>query len=61
MTKEEIEAYIKELILENMTVQVSITAEPYTNNEYWNVNVEIEYDGEKINSYGDSIRISDNG
>ncbi|AZU98142.1 hypothetical protein SEPL_228 [Salmonella phage SE_PL] len=58
MTKEEIEDYIKELILSNMTVQVDISPEPYSNNESYNVRVVIEYDGEEISSYGDSIRVS---
>jgi len=60
MSEDEIKELIKKEILENMCVSVSITAEPYSNNEYFNVNVDIEYDGEKLNSYGDSIRIPDN-
>lgn len=59
MTKEEIEIYIKELILENMAVQVNISPEPYSDGKYMNVRVDISYDGEDINSYGDTIRISD--
>lgn len=58
MTKEGLEDYIKELILGNMTVEVNISPEPYSNNECYNIRVIIEYDGEEISSYGDSIRIS---
>lgn len=57
MSEEQIEELIKKSILENMCVSVSITAEPYSNNEYFNINVNVEYDGEEINSYGDTIHI----
>lgn len=60
MTEEEIRELIKKEILKNMCVSVSISAEPYSNNEHFNFNVKIEYDGEELNSYGDSIRIPNN-
>lgn len=56
MTKEEIAVYIKELILENLSVQISINHEAYTDDSHY-FKVTIEYDGTEINSYGDSVRI----
>ena len=58
MTEEEIEAMIKKSILENMSVSVNISPEPYSNGETLNVHVVIEYDGEEIANYGDSFRVS---
>lgn len=58
MTKEEIEAYIKELLLENMSVEVSINPEPYSDGQLMTIRVNIIYDGVEINSYGDTIRVN---
>lgn len=60
MSEDEIKELIKKEILDNMCVSVDISAEPYSDNEYFNVRVVIEYDGEELTGYGDTIRISPN-
>lgn len=57
MSEDEIKELIKSEILGNMIVTVSITDVPYCNTDYYNVNVDIEYCGEKLNSYGDTIHV----
>lgn len=56
--KELISEYLPELLREKLSIQIDIRDEPY-HNEYKNFKVTIEYDGEEISTYTDSVRISE--
>lgn len=60
MNEDQIEELLKKLILENMSVSVDVTPEPYTDGEVFNIRVTIGYDGDEINSYSDTIVVSKN-
>lgn len=57
--KEVLHEGLKELLASNLSVDVSITSEPYTDDTF-NVRVTIEYDGEEITSMSDTIRVGGN-
>lgn len=52
--KELIAKELPNLLRENLSIQIDISDEPF-HNEYKNFKVTIEYDGEVITSYTDSV------
>ena len=53
-----LEKELPRLLKENLSVHVDISYQLY-NNDYKNVTVTIEYNGEEITSYTESVRVSE--
>lgn len=50
---------LKEVLAENLDVDITISREPYTMDGAYNIRVTISYDGEEITSMSDSLSINE--
>ena len=60
MTEDEIKELIKKEIINNICITVDITGSSYTNDDYYKINVKVEYDGIELNSFGDMLYLPNN-